>query len=94
MTEFRAWALSLLGPRGGRQGFSTRHPKESPRAAMVVHGTLACFIKIGVLKSLDLASLMTARGSTTQHLLKTMPPIQGIHFDWVAHYKGCAACGT
>ena len=71
MTEFRAWALSLLGPRGGRQGFSTRHPKESHRAAMVVHGTLACFIKIGVLKSLDLASRMTTRGSTTQHLLKT-----------------------
>ena len=38
---------------------------------MVVHGTLACFIKIGVLKSLDLASRMTARGSTTKHLLKT-----------------------
>ena len=61
---------------------------------MVVHGTLACFIKIGVLKSLDLASRMTTRGSTTQHLLKTMPPIQGIHFDWIAHCKGCTACGT
>ena len=61
---------------------------------MVVHGTLVCFIKIGVLKSLDLASLMTARGSTTQHLLKTMPPIQGIHFDLVADCKGCAAGST
>jgi hypothetical protein len=94
VTEFRAWALSLLGPRGGRQGFSTRHPKESHRAATVVHGTLVCFIKIGVLKSLDLASLMTARGSTKQHLLKTMSPIQGIHFDLIAHCKGCAAHST
>ncbi len=94
MTEFRAWALSLLGPRGGRQGFSTRHPQESHRAATVIHGTLACFITIGVLKSLDLTSLMPARGATKQHQLKTMAPIQGIHFDLIADCKGCAAGST
>ena len=43
--SFRAWTLSLLGPRGGCQGFSTRHPTEHHQGATVVHGTSVGFIK-------------------------------------------------
>ena len=57
-----------LGLRGGRQGFSTRHPRQSHVAATLVHGTSACFIKVRRLKSLDLSSLTADSHSPKQPL--------------------------
>ena len=67
-----------LGLRGGRQGFSTRHPRQSHVAATLVHGTSACFIKVRRLKSLDLSRVTAGSHSPKQPLLKPSPQFMGV----------------